>query len=292
MPSQRVLFTSDLHARRELYAELGRWVESVRPAVLLLGGDLFAGDPKAQCAFARGPFLEAVSRWRDAGVTSIGVLPGNDDWAAAFEALLAAAPAGALHDLAREPLELDGGVNVIGYPFVPLSPFSLKDHEKLDRFQPDKQDVVDGVATGVGSVNGAFGVVTKPTDGSESIAADLQALEAQVRPGRTLFVAHCPPRNTRLDLVFGRHAGSQALREFLQRACPLLSLHGHLPEVEQRGGVFAEWVGETLAVNPGQGRVLHAVHFAADRPHETLVHTVLGAWVATGAASPANDLAT
>jgi Icc-related predicted phosphoesterase len=81
-----------------------------------------------------------------------------------------------------------------------------------------------------------------------------------------------------LDLVFGRHAGSQALREFLERARPAVSLHGHLPEIEQRGGVFAEWVGETLAVNPGQGKILHAVHFDAASPWETLAHTTHGPW--------------
>ena len=87
MPSQRVLFTSDLRSRRELYAELVRWTEEVRPRLVLLGGDLFGGDPRAQAAFASGPFLDTLMRLRDAGVWRVGVLPGNDDWSAALDAL-------------------------------------------------------------------------------------------------------------------------------------------------------------------------------------------------------------
>jgi uncharacterized protein len=243
-----------------------------------LGGDLFAGDPKAQATFARGPCLETIARLTETGVAHVGVLPGNDDWAAAFAALFSAARTIGLHDLAAQPLEMSGGVNVVGYPYVPLSPFSLKDHEKLDRYQPDKHDVLEGVATGVGSVPGGVGSVTKPTDGSESIESDLRGLEPLVHAGRTIFVAHSPPRNTRLDLAFGRHAGSQALREFIERSRPAVSLHGHLAEIDQRGGVFAEWLGTTVAVNPGQGRTLHAVYFEAENPATTLVHTVLGPW--------------
>ena len=72
MPSQRILFTSDLHSRRELYAELVRWTESVRPHLVVLGGDQFGGDPRAQAAFARGPFIDTLQRLRDAKCDLIG----------------------------------------------------------------------------------------------------------------------------------------------------------------------------------------------------------------------------
>ncbi|MFQ5601038.1 MAG: hypothetical protein ACE5G2_10865, partial [Candidatus Krumholzibacteriia bacterium] len=182
-------------------------------------------------------------------------------------------------------------VNVLGYAYTPLTPFSVKDFEKLDHYRPDKLDVLEANATGVGSSGEAIQGVTRPLDGSDSIEKDLEALERHVRPGRTIFVSHCPPRNTKLDIAYGRHAGSQALRDFIERTRPAVSLHGHVPEIELRGGVFAEWVAETLAINPGQGPLLHAVHFEAERPAETLQHTVLGAWreaqPAQGSSDPA-----
>jgi Icc-related predicted phosphoesterase len=280
MPSQRILFTSDLHSRRELYAELARLAQAVRPDLVVLGGDLFEGGPAVQAAFARGPAAqETLQRLRDAGVQRVAILPGNDDWDAALEALRERDTGGFVHGLADAALELEGGINVLGYAFVPLTPYTVKEHEKLDHFRPDKQDVLEAIASGVASHDGTVGGVTRAVDGSDSIERDLLALAPQVRPGRTIFVSHCPPRRTQLDLVLGRHAGSQALRDFLIAARPAVSLHGHLPEIAARHNVFAEWVGETLAVNPGQGPRLHAVRFVAERPAATLEHNVLGPWV-------------
>jgi len=296
VPSQRILFTSDLHSRRELYSELVRWADEVHAQWVVLGGDLFGGDLRAQAAFASGPCLETLHHLRETGVQGVCILPGNDDWSAALEALRPHASEGRLRWIAEAPVELGGGVNLLGYAYVPLTPLSVKDFEKLDHYRPDKLHVLEGIASGVGSANGGVHGVTRALDGSESIAKDLEALVPLVRPARTLFVSHCPPRNTHLDLAFGRHTGSQALRAFLERTRPALSLHGNVHPFETRADTFAEWVGETLAVNPGQGSRLHAVHFDAERPLETLVHTVLGPWRATPPAretappAPASDV--
>jgi len=241
----------------------------------LLGGDLFEGDPHSQVQFARGPFLATVARLRDAGVEQVGIVPGNSDWAAAFVALQQEAPA-AVHFLADAALDLGGGIEALGYAFVPLTPFCAKDHERLDHAQPDKSEVLDGVATGISTRSGTTSHVTLPTDGSESIAADLAQLAPRIVAGRTIFVSHCPPRATGLDLVFGRHAGSQAVRDFLEATQPAVSLHGHCTALEQRGSVFAEQLGSTWVVNPGQGRELHAVVFDAAAPGASLAHTITG----------------
>lgn len=277
MPS-RILFTSDLQARRELYTELVRWVERLRPAMVVFGGDLFAGDPATQTHFARGTFLETLGRLRDAGVEAVGIVPGNDDWAVALDVLRARTAPDFVRWLADSPVELGSEIHVLGYPYVPLTPFCAKDHERLDHFSPAKSAVLDGVASGFGTRGGTPGSVTLPTDGSESIEMDLAALAPEVRRGRSIFVSHCPPRNTGLDLAYGRHTGSHALRTFLETSEPAISLHGHVTEVEHRGGAFAEYVGATLAVNPGQGPTLHAVWFDAAHPTATLEHTVLGPW--------------
>src|SRR2546426_7207176 len=55
------------------------------PQWVVLGGDLFGGDPRAQAAFASGPFLEILQTLRDTGVQAIGILPGNDDWSASLD---------------------------------------------------------------------------------------------------------------------------------------------------------------------------------------------------------------
>ncbi len=73
---------------------------------------------------------------------------------------------------------------------------------------------------------------------------------------------HCPPYNTRLDIcakigkdlkpvaIFGKkqliHAGSKAVREFIEEHQPLLGLHGHIHE-----SYASEKIGRTLCINPG-----------------------------------------
>ena len=68
--------------------------------------------------------------------------------------------------------------------------------------------------------------------------------------GRLAVVSHSPPANTLTDLTsLGLHAGSRALRAFIEEYKPLTVLHGHIHEA--RG---LDHLGETLIVNPGPAR--------------------------------------
>ena len=62
-----------------------------------------------------------------------------------------------------------------------------------------------------------------------------------------ILVSHCPPLHTRLDQVrAGLHAGSRAVREFLEQGCAHLCVCGHIHEA-----VGTEQVGPALVLNPG-----------------------------------------
>jgi hypothetical protein len=88
-----------------------------------------------------------------------------------------------------------------------------------------------------------------------TIQADLAALAGASDPARTVYVVHTPPWGTALDLMHGRtHIGSRALREFLLRHQPPLSLHGHVHESPQLSGRIDDRLGRTLCVNPGASR--------------------------------------
>jgi Icc-related predicted phosphoesterase len=64
-----------------------------------------------------------------------------------------------------------------------------------------------------------------------------------------VLICHCPPLNTTLDRIRpGLHAGSSAIREFIEREQPELFFCGHIHEAE---GV-AEQIGSTRAVNVGK----------------------------------------
>lgn len=64
-----------------------------------------------------------------------------------------------------------------------------------------------------------------------------------------ILVCHCPPKDTPLDRVRqGVHAGSQAVRDFIERNSPDYFFCGHIHEAE---GVAAE-IGATRGWNVGK----------------------------------------
>jgi uncharacterized protein len=92
------------------------------------------------------------------------------------------------------------------------------------------------------------------------LAERLEAMvsAASAPPERLVFNFHCPPAHTALDeapkltedlMATGHetsHVGSTAVRQVIEEAQPLLSLHGHIHE--SRGAVR---LGKTLSINPG-----------------------------------------
>ena len=87
---------------------------------------------------------------------------------------------------------------------------------------------------------------------------DSRALRTLARicdPTRTVVVAHSPPYGTACDLMHGKRSiGSHALRAFIERHQPPLTLHGHVHESPRLSGSIHDRLGETVCVNPGDSR--------------------------------------
>lgn len=88
---------------------------------------------------------------------------------------------------------------------------------------------------------------------------------------------HCPPFQTRCDVLFnGQHIGSAALRRWIERCQPLLTLHGHIHESPRVSGAFFDRIGKTTVVNPGcDYEHPHLVFISLANPVE-LEHSVYG----------------
>jgi Icc-related predicted phosphoesterase len=81
----------------------------------------------------------------------------------------------------------------------------------------------------------------------EFLSAGHLAVE-KVRP--TVLVSHTPPFNSGVDRTFlGKRAGSTAVRQWTERACPALVVCGHIHEAR---GTAA--VGESVVVNCGPAK--------------------------------------
>ncbi len=282
----KAIFTSDLHGEISLYEELLDLIHSISAEIVALGGDLFPSLPPTkryqemipyQRAFIERFLLPFFEKIRRTTAQNAFLIPGN--WDLAYPHLFEN-PVEGLIDLSQKRCRLKNGYEIAGYPYVPPTPFRPKDFEKMDdrdspwppqknpsyvrsADQPDRLIPVD-----------PYGYLRE----RETIAEDLDRLPEPDDPGRTIYVMHSPPFQTRLDQSGeGAFTGSRSIRRFIERTQPLVTLHGHIHESPKISGSYVDRIGKTLSVNPGQftdpGMKLHAVTFEIEEPQESLRHT-------------------
>ena len=198
---------------------------------------------------------------------------GNDDARAEEAAILEAATRGAWRYAHSRRLPF-GAFEVIGYSYVPPTPFLLKDWERYDVSR-----YVDP-----GCVSPEEGHRTVPVPENEmryaTIAHDLAELAAEADPARSIFLFHTPPYDTPLDraALDGKavdhapmdvHVGSIAVRRFIEERQPLLTLHGHVHESARLTGAWRFQLGRTHALGAAHdGPELALVRFDPDAPDE------------------------
>lgn len=277
-PEADVLYTSDLHGHEPLYRETLEVARHYRVRAIVLGGDLAPhADPPVQAKFYRAFLLPLLREYfAEPGSADVTYIFGNDDWKTSGE-LLAAAGLARLRHAHGQVLPFLDGAYLAGLASVPITPFGMKDWDRWEEGLPP-QARMDGVRSVPGGGLAPFDF--RGREEEESLARELQGIEAAIPPGARLFCAfHGPPRGTACDQVApGVHVGSREVRAFLERVQPTLSLHGHIHESPQVSGRFADRVGRTICVNPGQrlGSALHAVTFRVRDVAGTLTHTLLG----------------
>lgn len=261
----RLVYATDLHGDPDAYAALAALARREGAQAVLLGGDLFAYSREAapQLAFAAGPFRAFLRQLRAAGLPVVAI-PGNDDRAAAVAYLHTLAAEGLLRlaDLRPRHLAPDdgtGAVTVVGYPFVPPTPFRLKEGERrdlaTDRYTGPRPFFVSAPDPDAPWVAAA----PDRLDRLPSIEEDLVAAPAVAPPW--LLLAHSPPWGVLDRAATAERAGSRALRAWILARQPLLALHGHIHEAPDLLGRWAERLGATICVNPGaaQGTAVQAV---------------------------------
>lgn len=230
------VYASDLHGNRESYERLFE----IEADAVVLGGDLLPHTKgtlesriEAQRAFARDYLTPKLASrpcyW----------IAGNDDWGCAVPLLEGGT---SIHGTAAPFLD---GMSIAGYAYVPVTPFGMKDHDRFDSedWAPRMPPQRILFSTSAGPESGSLHSVRS----RGTIAADLERLAALSNPAKTVYVTHSPPWGTTLDRLYdGRPVGSRAVRAFIERHRPPLTLHGHIHESP---GV--ERIGTTVSVNPG-----------------------------------------
>jgi Icc-related predicted phosphoesterase len=286
----KALYTSDLHGEIHLYQQLFSEVNSSSSEMILIGGDLLPSFPPTkryedmvpnQKTFIDqflSPFFERLLATTFA--QQVFLISGN--WDLGHPYLFRELREG-INDLNQKSYRLKNGYELIGYPFVPPTPFRPKDYEKMDdreapwppqknpsyirsSDQPDQLTLIDPYLY---------------LRGCETIEDDLKRLPKPLHPERTIYIMHSPPFGTQLDLIRGgKSAGSRSIKTFIEKNQPLLTLHGHIHESPELSGAYMDRIGGTLSINPGQSistgkdiHKLHAVTFEIENVNKTLFHT-------------------
>lgn len=288
----KLLYTSDLHGEIHLYQELLRLVISSSPDTLSIGGDLFPsfsptkryGDmiPNQRTFIDQFLLLFFKGVLETTSANQIFLIPGNWDLSYPY---LFHEPIERIIDLSQTSYRLKNRYELIGYPFVPPTPFRPKDYEKMD----------DPEAPWPPQKNPSYIRSSDRTDqltsvephvylrGRETIRDDLDRLPKPLDQKKAIYVMHSPPFGTKLDLIQGgKSAGSRSIKAFIEESQPLLTLHGHIHESPELSSAYFDRIGGTISINPGQstwsGRDLirlHAVTFEIENAEKTLTHTLL-----------------
>ena len=286
----KVLYTSDLHGEIHLYQDLLSLAVSSLSEMMVIGGDLLPSFPPTrryedmipnQKTFTTqflSPFFKKMLE--TTSIQQIFLIPGN--WDLDYLSLFRQATEGIV-DLNQKGHRLKNGYELIGYPFVPPTPFRPKNYEKMD----------DPEAPWPRQKNPSYILSSDQTDQltpidpylylrkRETIEEDLDRLSKPLNPKRTVYIMHSPPFGTRLDFIQGgKSTGSRSIKAFVEKNQPLLTLHGHIHESPELSGAYVDRIGETLSINPGQsawsGRdimKLDAVTFQMENIEGTLRHT-------------------
>jgi Icc-related predicted phosphoesterase len=274
-------FVSDLHGKKSRYQSLFRAIEDQKPDALFIGGDLL---PSGLHHFLEGGmdfgqdffaylFAEFQKLKEQKICPEVFLIPGNDDGRGDEQWFLEGENRGLWHYLPNGKTSWQG-FHVIGYAYVPPTPFLLKDWEKYD--------VSAYVDPGCVSPEEGYHSVerTKYELRYGTIQKDLQQLTEGVDMHKSIFLFHSPPYETLLDraaldgkmidyVPLDVHVGSIAIKRMIEEQQPWLTLHGHIHESTRLTGSWMQKLNKTVMINAAHdGHELSLVTFNPEKPGE------------------------
>jgi Icc-related predicted phosphoesterase len=259
-----ILIASDIHAGPRHLATTLSCAEEHGAGAVVLNGDIipkmiYRGKVDArhivdlQREYLCGTFLPEIRTFKERHPdVSIYVDLGNDDFWCNRDLLLQAESERVLFLLHNMVQPLAPGIDMVGYMFVPPTPFSIKDAERIDRAgAPFEGDVR---LKGIFSVPN--GLEERFIDEDETIEDDLKELERRIKQDFVL-ATHAPPYGLGLDVLYdGRRVGSVAIRDFIDRNADagrlIAAFSGHVHESFRTSGTSVHEARGRWIVNAGQ----------------------------------------
>jgi len=264
----KVLYTADIHGNKIQYQKLIDYAIKIAADTVIIGGDI---APKRRLAdnyikFQQQFFEHELPKLlyplkEKLPDSNLFLMMSNDDCKANLDVLEKHSP-GLYQLIHGKRINLTKKLDILGYSYVPITPFGIKDWEKFDlsnvpsnlieEYENRKRTTyrLDGFkSTRSGWKEFQF---SQDMEKKDSIQKDLSNKLFQNKPNKTVYVIHTPPNQTNLDQVLTKnHVGSIAVRLFIEDCQPYLTLHGHIHETVDVSGKFKDNIGETLCLSSG-----------------------------------------
>ena len=264
-----ILLAADLHGVERHYELLAAYAQYAKPKAIIIAGDITPSVddcivPSVQRTFLEHRLIPLLAPIKDHDpATGIYLILGNDDCSSNND--LFEKPNEVYTAIHGRRVPLNSDFDIAGYSFVPITPFDVKDFEKFDlstvddRVRPAyerlmKQWKLKGSRS---SASGFEEVLLSPEMGAiDSIQHDLMSELYAKSPDRTIYVIHSPPHGSALDVTLNKdrekiHVGSIAVREFIERRQPYITVHGHIHETVRLTGAIGQQIGNALCMTPG-----------------------------------------
>jgi Icc-related predicted phosphoesterase len=255
---------ADLHGLQPRFEKARKLIDEGFKRFLIAGDIAPMGYPEAQRANVKQNFEFLLHGRKD---VEIWAIPGNDDWKIVEKTLKEFSEVTIPTDIAYP---LDDGFSIVGYPYVPITPFNMKDYEKWD--SPDypelpadpaglKEALIEFRINLEGLKSEGFELVDfrfDPQDRTDNIEQDLGRIERLRDPAKTVYLFHSPPYFENEPL----RIGSRSITEFIKTNNPLITIHGHShTAVERMKGKFVFDIGDTKSVLVGAGNDPYVLNF-------------------------------
>ena len=291
------LLVADLHGNKAHYHTLKEIVLRKKISFVFLAGDLLPKDGGSwvlghttRTIKTQRDFLEnfLIGFLRDLGKYSyVYAIFGNDDFKSNY-VLTRNIGKNVLFlnkEVARLPAP-NQELFVAGYPWVALTPFLQKDWEQWD-------DTVGDIPHKIYKTEGYDShddrhypiSFTHNAGGRSTIAEDLAELGRKSDPKKTLYLMHETPFNTPLDQISLNnsfikqgfiHVGSKAIRSFIEKEQPYLTMHGHIHETFHESGTFRWDCGSSTSIAPShdyKSETLSYITFDLNNPESATRHS-------------------
>lgn len=270
----KVICVSDLHGNDVKYRKLCACIKLNLPDAVFIAGDVlpnyYVDEPDEFIRDTLYPQFNGLKNELEEKYPRVFLINGNDDAAASVEFFRVLESDGLLNLINNSVVNFNG-FTAAGYPYVPPTPFLLKDWEKYDISRYVPRGCVSP-EEGLRTVEVAPNITKYST-----IKDDLNEMALQISDfGKTIMLFHAPPCDTNLDKIAGkdingsseiRSIGSIAIRKFIEKFQPLVTLHGHLHESTDITGEWSDKIGDTYCFNAAHsGNELAVIEFNTIEP--------------------------